>query len=68
MFGKFKRALSPKRRLAAVIDAVVDRMNEKYIIKGRAWLEDGELRFSLEVADVDPLHAEKVDLNESVEE
>lgn len=50
------KALSPKRRIAALVDAVVDRVNDKYAI-------EADVKIRLRVVDVAP-SVPKVDLDE----
>ena len=58
MFGrvmkKFLQRLSPKRRIAALVDAVVDRLNDKYALAGAVKLTDGGMTFEARIVDIKP--------------
>lgn len=58
-----QKKLSPKQRVAAVVDAVIDRVNDRYRLDGNAWLEGDRLKFSIRLVDVQP-NAPKVDLDQ----
>lgn len=51
---KFFESLSPKRRIAALVDAVLDRLNEKYKFVGHAKLVEGGFTFEIKVVDNRP--------------
>lgn len=63
LFRFFGKALSPKRRIAALVDAVVDRINDRYEFQGRIRLVDGGADFSLRLVDVRPQEP-KIDLDQ----
>lgn len=50
----FLKKLSPKRRIAALVDAVMDRINDKYKLVGGAKLVEGGFTFELQFVDVKP--------------
>ncbi len=64
MFGKtmrkFLQRLSPKRRIAALVDAVIDRINEKYRLEGEIQVVDGGMKFHMQIVDTKP--ADRIDL------
>jgi len=58
MFGRkvknFFAKLSPKKRIAAVVDAVFDRVNDKYKATGKLKVVDGGFEFEFQFVDVKP--------------
>jgi hypothetical protein len=60
--SKFFKSLSPKRRIAAIVDAVFDRMNDKYTFKGKVRIVEGGFEFEGQFVDIDP--ASTIDLPE----
>jgi hypothetical protein len=63
IFKWVSKAISPKKRIAAIVDAVIDRVNERYELRGNAWLEGDRFKFSVQLVDSKP-NAPKVDLDE----
>lgn len=70
MFGKamktFFKHLSPKRRIAALVDAVIDRINEKYRAEVEVKIVDGGMKLKFRIVDMDP--ADHIDLPADDEE
>jgi len=58
-----KKGLSPKDRIAALVDSVVDRLNDKYHFEGHITIVDGGFKFGIWIADKAP-NLPKVDLDE----
>jgi len=59
LLGKIRRTLSIKRRIAAIVDAVIDRLNDRY--KLRVMVVEGG--FEVDIVDKKP--RDEINLQES---
>jgi len=56
--------LSPKKRIVATVDAVVDRLRQKYNLRlhGRLWIDKGEVKFEIDPEVVDRRPKDKINI------
>lgn len=50
----FNLLLKPKKSIAAAVDAVIDRLNDKYRIEGEIRFVDGGVQFHVDIVDKRP--------------
>lgn len=50
----FNLLLKPKKSIAAAVDAVIDRLNDKYRIEGEIRFVDGGVQFYVDIVDKRP--------------